>query len=270
MNVCQEIEILIRARYPILYVVSAEELRVQEVVVGIAQRRQKKVFEWSCCTGMVPAGTSIQSVKGRSQATKDPVAALEQVIEFVEPALFIFKDFHPYLTRAHVQVVRRLKEIAQQLKHSYKTIVITSPMVEIPPELEKEITLLNFPLPSRDELSGLLDRIVEEVKPFGQIRIDTESEGRDRLVQAATGLTLAEAENVFAKILVKTERLSGEDVHEVLLEKQQLIRKNGLLEYFDTGENFGDVGGLAVLKDWLQKRSVAFSDEARRYGLPWP
>ncbi|MBI3848887.1 MAG: AAA family ATPase [Verrucomicrobia bacterium] len=270
MNLQQEIETLIRARYPILYIISSEETRVQNMVVEIARQRQKKVFEWSYSVGIVPAGTSIQSQKHRNAATKDPLAALDQVIEQVEPAIFIFKDFHPFLTKNNFAIIRKLKEIALHLKNSFKTIILVSPALEIPTELEKEITVLNFPLPNRDDLAALLDKIVDEVKQFKQVKIDLDEAGRERLLQAALGLTLGEAENVFAKIIVKDERLSGEDVNEVFAEKQQIIRKSGLLEYYATTETFSQVGGMSVLKDWLQKRASSFTDQARAFGLPAP
>src|SRR3989441_6296354 len=263
MNFAQEIETLIRARYPILYIVSAEEARVQELVVDIAQRRQKKVYEWSVNTGIVPAGTSIQSQKHRNAPTKDPSLALDEVIDLVEPALFVFKDFHPYLARNNHAVIRKLKEIALQLKNSFKTIILVSPLLEIPTELEKEVTVLNFPLPSREDLSALLDKIIEDVSGFKQVKIDLDEAGRERLLQAALGLTLGEAENVFAKIIVKDKRLSGDDVNEVFAEKQQIIRKSGLLEYYATNETFSSVGGLAVVKGWLQKRAGAVSYAVR-------
>jgi ATP-dependent 26S proteasome regulatory subunit len=270
MKIQQEIETLIRARYPILYIVSSEETRVQQCVLDIASARQKKAFEWSFTTGIVPAGTSIQSQKSRNPATKDPLTALDHVIEQVEPAVFIFKDFHPFLTRGNFAVIRKLKEIALHLKNSFKTIILVAPTMEIPMELEKEITVLSFPLPARDEISHLLDRILEDVRQFRQVRIDLDNESRERLLQAALGLTLSEAENVFAKVIVRDERLSGADVNEVFAEKQQIIRKSGLLDYYSTDETFEHVGGLAVLKDWLQKRAVAFSDRARDFGLPAP
>jgi len=270
MNFQTELETLIRARYPILYIVSSEEMRVQNLAVDIARKRQKKVFEWSYSTGIVPAGTSIQSQKHRNVATKDPLAALDQVIEQVEPAIFVFKDLHPFLTKSNFAVTRKLKEIALHLKNSFKTILLVSPVLEIPTELEKEITVLNYPLPSREDLSALLDKILDDVKQFKQVKIDLDDAGRERLLQAALGLTLGEAENVFAKIIVKDERLSGEDVNEVFAEKQQIIRKSGLLEYYATNESFANVGGLAVLKDWLHKRAVAFTSEARAFGLPAP
>jgi ATP-dependent 26S proteasome regulatory subunit len=270
MTFQSELEILVRARYPILYIITSEEMRVQNLVVEIARKRQKKVFEWSCTTGIVAAGSSIQSQKNRNTSTRDPLVALDHIIDQVEPALFIFKDFHPFLTRNNYAIIRRLKEIALHLKNSFKTIVLVSPVMEIPTELDKEITVLNHPLPSKEDLSELLDRILADLKQFKQMEIDLDDSSRDRLLQSALGLTLSEAENVFAKIIVKGERLSAENVTEVFAEKQQIIRKSGLLEYCATSENFAQIGGLAVLKDWLNKRAVAFSSDARAFGLPAP
>ena len=270
MNFQTEIETLIRARYPILYIITSEEMRVQNLLVEIAAKRQKKVFEWTYSNGIVPAGTSIQSQKNRNGATKDPLAALDQVIEQVEPAIYLFKDFHPFLSRSNFAIIRKLKDIALHLKNSFKTIVLISPVMEIPAELDKEITVVNFPQPTKEDLAELLDKILGEVRELKQVQIDLGDEGRDRLLQAALGLTLGEAENVFAKIIVKNQRLSSEHVNEVFAEKQQIIRKSGLLEYYAANEDFASVGGLTVLKDWLNKRVVAFTDEARAFGLPSP
>jgi ATP-dependent 26S proteasome regulatory subunit len=270
MNFRNEIETLIRARYPILYIITSEEMRVQNLIVEIAAGRQKKVFEWTYSNGIVPAGASIQSHKSRNGATKDPLAALDQVIEQVEPAIFLFKDFHPFLAKNNFAIIRKLKDIALHLKNSFKTIILISPVMEIPAELDKEITVLNFPQPTKEDLAEMLDKIIGEVQDRKQVRIELDPEGRERLLQAALGLTLGEAENVFAKIIVKGQRLSGENVNEVFAEKQQIIRKSGLLEYYAANEDFSNVGGLAVLKDWLNKRAVAFTDEARAFGLPAP
>ena len=270
MNFDAEIETLIRARYPILYIISSEEMRVQSLLVEIAGKRQKKVFEWTCTSGLVPVGASIQSQKSRNAATKDPLAALDLVIEQVEPAIFLFKDFHPFLTRNNYPVIRRLKDIALHLKNSFKTIVLISPVMEIPAELDKEITVLNFPQPAKEDLGVLLDKILEDVRDHKQVQVRLDEEGRERLLQAALGLTLGEAENVFARIIVKEQSLGAEHVNEVFAEKQQIIRKSGLLEYYAANEDFASVGGLSVLKDWLKKRAVAFTAEARAFGLPPP
>jgi ATP-dependent 26S proteasome regulatory subunit len=266
----EEIETLIRARYPILYVITSEEMRVESLLVEIAAKRQKKIFEWTCSSGLVPAGSSIQSQRSRNASTKDPLGALDLIIDQVEPAIFVFKDFHPFLTRQNIAVIRRLKDIALHLKNSFKTIVIVSPVMEIPPELEKEMTVLNFPQPAKEDFAALLEKILEDVREFKQVKIELDEPGRERLLQAAMGLTLAEAENVFAKILVKYQRLSSEHITEVFAEKQQIVRKSGLLEYYSADEDFAQVGGLAVLKDWLNKRSRAFTAEAHDFGLPPP
>jgi adenylate kinase family enzyme len=270
MTFQHEIETLIRARYPILYVITSEEMRVQNILVEIAGKRQKKVFEWTYSSGIVPAGTSIQSQKTRNPSTKDPLAALDLVIDQVEPAIFLFKDFHPFLTRNNFAIIRRLKDIALHLKNSFKTIVLISPVMEIPAELDKEITVINFPQPTREDLAALLDKIIDEVRQIKQVRIELDEEARERLLQAALGLTLGEAENVFAKIIVKDQCLRGDHVNEVFAEKQQIIRKSGLLEYYAASEDFSTVGGLSVLKEWLNKRVVAFTAEAHAFGLPAP
>jgi hypothetical protein len=270
MNFVRELEILIRARYPLIYVVSSEEARVADALAEIALKRQKKVLEWSCTMGLTAAGTSIQSQKARSAATREPLQALDAVIDLVEPAIFFFKDFHPFLRAGNHAVLRKLKEIALHLKNSYKTIVLVAPVQEIPVELEKEITVLNHPLPTSEELSELVDRIAEDMRKFSQVRVELAGADRERLLQAALGLTLGEAENVFARILVQEERLTGADVAAVFAEKQQIIRKSGLLEYCAAGETIEGVGGLALLKDWLRKRALAFSDQAREFGLPAP
>lgn len=267
----QEIEVLIRARYPIIYIVSWEEIRVQNFLVQIAKKRRKKAFQWSFTTGILPAGSAIQSHKHTNAATKDPLAALNQVIENMEPAIYIFNDFHPFLHKNNFAIIRRLKELAFYLKDSYKTAVILSPMLTIPPELEKEITVVDFPLPKVHDFAKLIDKIQEDVVDNPSISICMSGEHREKLLQAALGLTLNEAENVFAKILVtKGGKLSSEDVDMVFAEKKQLIRKSGLLEYYESQEGLNSIGGLQELKAWLRKRGRAFSAKARKFGLPVP
>jgi MoxR-like ATPase len=270
MNLLEEIEVLVRARYPLLYVVSGEEARVDAALAEVARRVGKPLYEWSCTTGLAPAGAPAPAARARTAATRDPQAALDLVLEQVEPALFVFKDLHPFLNRHQPAVTRRLREIARHLKDTRKTLVLLSPTLELPAELEKDVTVLHFPLPGRADLEVLLDRILREVEPGGQVRVDLDPEGRERLLQAARGLTLNEAENVFARILVRHCGLSGAEVAEFLAEKRQLIRKNGLLEYYDTVESFATVGGLTALKAWLAKRGAAFTPAARAYGLPPP
>ena len=265
-----ELEVLIRARYPLIYVVSWEELRVLAQVLKIASKLNKNVFEWSVNTGLVPAGTNIQSQKQRDTATQDPLIALGNVIEHVEPALYVFKDFHPFLKSQNMSVIRRLREVASSLKNTYKTIVIVSPMFDIPAELEKDITIVDFDLPRENDFTALLDQIIDEVKANPKLNVNVNGRMRESIVHALLGLTLAEAENVLAKALVQHRGFGNESLEVINAEKKQIIRKSGLLEYYDTEETMSSVGGLDALKNWLVKRSLVFSDQAREYGLPAP
>ena len=265
-----ESEILIRARYPLIYVVTWEEQRLLRQVTDIASRLNKKVFEWSVTTGLVPAGTSIQSQKQKDAASQDPLVALDQVIEHVEPSLYVFKDFHPFLKAQNMSVVRRLREIAANMKNTFKTIVVVSPMFQMPPELEKDLTVVDYSLPGKREFSVLLGRIIDEVKNNPKLNVQTDAKTREQIIHSLLGLTLAEAENVLAKTLVQNRGLGQNSVEVIHGEKKQIIRKSGLLEYYDAEESMESVGGLDALKNWLIKRSVAFTDRAREFGLPAP
>ena len=265
-----ELELLIRARYPLIYVVSWEEQRVVSLVSKIAARLEKKVLEWSVTTGLVPAGTSIQSQKHRDSATQDPLVAFDEVIDRVDPALYVFKELHPFLNNQNTAVIRRLREVASSLKNTYKTIIIISPMLEIPAELEKDLTVVDFDLPREGDFSVLVERIIQEVKGNPKLNVRMDARVKEEVVHALLGLTLAEAENVLAKTLVQHRGLGAKSVEVILSEKKQAIRKSGLLEYYDSEESLESVGGMDALKTWLTKRGVAFTDEARAYGLPAP
>ncbi len=201
----------------------------------------------------------------RDEATRDPLAALDFVMESRDQAVFLLKDFHPFLN--DTSLVRRLRDLTYALKTSYKTLILLSPLLKLPPELEKEITVVDYGLPSLEDLGHLLDSIIELVKANPQVTTELTTQDREQVLSAAQGLTATEAENVFAKSLVEKRKF---DVDVILSEKEQIIRKSAILEYYRTSDAFADVGGLDLLKDWMDKRTVAFSEKARDYGLPAP
>lgn len=254
-----EIDTLVRARYPIIYVVSWEEKRVEDAIRAIAGSRGKKMYTWSITQGM---GINPQM---RDDATRDPLAALDFIMDSRDQAIFILKDFHSYVSDN--AIIRRLRDLTSALKTSYKTLVILSPVLKLPSELEKEITVVDYPLPNTDDLDMLLEGIIQSVKSNRQIETNLAPENREQLLKAAQGLTANEAENVFAKSLVEKHAF---DVDVVVSEKEQIIRKSGLLEYYRATEAFADVGGMDSLKQWLHTRSYSFSEKAREFGLPQP
>ncbi|MHC4477723.1 MAG: AAA family ATPase [Planctomycetota bacterium] len=265
-----ELEVLIRARYPLIYVISWEEQRLIKQVSEIASKLGKNVFEWSLTTGLVAAGTSVQSQKHRDTATQDPLVALDSVIEQVDAALYVFKDFHPFLKGQNMAVVRRLREVAASMQNTYKTIVIVSPMFQLPPELEKDLTVIDFDLPKERDFAFLLKRIINEVKDNPKLNVNVTRDVAGQIIRALLGLTLTEGENVLAKTLVQQRGLGESSLAVINSEKEQIIRKSGLLEYYSAEENLDSIGGLDALKSWLIRRSVAFTNRAREFGLPAP
>ena len=261
----KELDIYIRARYPLLWVVTPEEKRALQEIDDLAKEQRKPLFVWSATAGLVnPA------VPNRADATKrDPLALLTAILDEPEAGLWVLRDFHPFL-RDHT-VVRRLREAAFGLEASAKTVILLGPVLKIPPELEKEITVVDFALPAADQLSAQLEQIIATSSQHGSIQIDLDRRQRGRLVQACLGLTASEAGNAIAKAIIQAGgRLDGNAVEAVTAEKQQIIRKSGLLEFYSSDERLTGVGGLNILKEWLRKRVRAFSEEARAFGLPEP
>ena len=261
-RVDKDIEHLMRARYPLIYVLSSEERRVEDSIRRVLGNREKekgvktKVYTWSVTEG-VRIGTEAQG------DSKDPIKALRFVLEAKkdERAIFILRDLHAF--QKNPEVVRLLRDLARALKETLKTVFLISPLLIIPPELDKEVAVVEYPLPELAEIGQILDRVMTMVPnkapPSGQ--------EREHIVEAALGLTADEAENVFAKSLVQTGTF---DIDVILSEKERIVRKGGVLEFFRTQEKMENIGGLDQLKSWLRKRQGAFSEEARNFGLPRP
>jgi len=258
-----ELELLIRSRYPIIWVETAEESRASKLVETVAGRLGKRIFHWDCLGDIREGNSSVPD-------TATPERAIEHVRKSNERAVFILHDLHPYLAPEQPSVIRRLRQAGFDLRRSYKTLVIISPVASIPPELEKQVTLLDLPLPGHEDLMALLRRVLKSVKDHPDLKVDADERLLERVVKAALGLTLVEAESLFLKAAVSDKRFGPEDISLILAEKRQVLRKTGVLDYFDTEETMRNVGGLEKLKSWLDNRRDAFSEEARRFGLPQP
>lgn len=261
----EELEILVQAQYPIIYLVTSEEERAEQAIAKIAQvkTQHRRVCVWTATHGMVEYGQSRQTADHR---TANAETAIRDVITKKEPGIYVFKDFHPFLDNiTNAVVVRWLRDAVVSFKQTEQTIILMSPVRQIPIEIEKDIVVLDFPLPDLADLNQVLSHQLEKIK---NRRITATV--REKLLKAALGLTKDEAEKVYRKAYVKANKLTEEEVEIVLSEKKQLIRRNGILEYIEEDETIDSVGGLEELKRWLKQRSDAFTERAREYGLPQP
>ena len=263
----RDLDTLIRARYPLLWLVTWEEQRLDGILGTLAETHGKALLAWSVTKGLRRIGGARTAAPAEAGA-QSPVEALAAIERLSEPALVVLKDFHPYLQDP--TVVRALRELAQALKSTYTTVILLSPTLAIPPELEKEVSVVDVPLPSFQDLYALLKEIAGVVRQSQRATVELTRPEAEQLVKAALGLTLSEAENAFAKGIAADGKLDRADVALVLDEKRQVIRKSGLLEYFPIEERLASVGGLSELKRWLDRRGAAFGEAARRFGLPEP
>lgn len=266
---------LIRARFPLLSITTAEETRVlAEIAVVLGDRATlsppRTVYTWTTSSGLAPLGQPPLA------DTRTPHAALAAAAGLAGPCAVVMFDLHPWLGSAQVppdtQLVRALKDTVRYFKDgsSPRTLILISPLANIPAELESVITLLDFPLPDEQYLRQMLSRMVERNTSAGALRTDLGADGLERLAKAARGLTAFEAENAFARAMVDDGSLTVDDVAVIAEEKSQIIRKSGVLEVVSSSIKLSDIGGLGNLKAWLTKRNGSWLDSARAYGLPAP
>lgn len=263
----REMEELIRARYSLIYLVTWEEDRARRLLIDLAANMKKFLYEWSITDGLRSMNGTPES-RTSAKRLREPLAVLNEILQADVSGIYILKDFHTYLEAP--EIVRQLRDLASALRRSRKTIVILSPTLKVPPEMEKALTIIDMPLPSYGDLSELLEHTIRSGAANKKFDVRLSAADRDAMVKAAMGLTLTEAENAFAHAIVLDKTLDREDVKAVAAEKRQVIRKSGLLEFYEVTEDLSGVGGMDMLKDWLHKRVRAFSPEAREYGLPQP
>jgi len=257
----REVEDLIKARYPLIYLVSSEEARVEKALREFALKKERKLAAWSITRGFV---TLAGELKGGD--VKDPIKALDHIAGVEGKAVFILRDFHAFVDNP--QVVRKLRDLAHDLpRKSQKSVILLSPVLKIPPELEKEVSVIDWDLPDRNEIDGIIGRMLQELPAGVEPGEAGDPAGRERIVEAALGLTYTETENVLSKSIVRCKTF---DIPTILGEKKHIIRKSGILEYYEAQESLDDIGGLETLKAWLQKRRNAFTHKAREFGLPLP
>ena len=263
----------IKARYAVLVIESFEEERVLRELQGIAQSINHELYIWNSTDGVTYANGSNAS----QEKTLDFTAALRfcenRAKEQGSRNIFVFCDADSHLnSKAPAVNRRRLRDFAMNIrKKGYvSNCIIIAPTFEITTDLQKEITLVDFPLPSREEVKDIITSFLNNYKGMQGVTIDVNNELLEKFVDASVGLTKLEIDNSFARALVSNKRIDASDLKGILSEKKQIIRKTGILEYIDSQLNLNDVGGLQTLKKWLELRSHCFGDEALKYGVKPP
>ena len=314
MSLKNDLEMHIRAKYPLICIETHEEYRVLQILAETASvfaetagagGQSRKLLFWSVTRGLLDLTENLaEIISGEMKVVEgqqitvqknqdgnydickvepitgpaDPYQILEEIQHYPEGGIFVLVDYHQYLRQQNPDPItlRKVRDLFGDLKDTRKTVVLVAPRLDLPGDLEKEITYLDLPLPNRDELGAMLDQAVQEIREIAEEGDERTKEAlavlepqladRDKIVSAAAGLTRAEWENVVAKCFVQ-RRLETTLINQ---EKKQIVKKGGLLEFFETPESMASVGGLDNLKEWVRKARLRFTPQAKAFGLTPP
>ena len=259
MNFVNDLIILLKARYPIIYIYTPEEERVEYLLKFITKKHvSRSYYSWDFIDGY--SGNPNDDGFG----ARNPLQALE-IVDKLTPetgAIFALKDYDNFLK--DFSVTRKLKNLSKSLKTQPKNIIIISNEGAVPDNLTDIITVLEFPLPTYDEICDELSRLGNSLKQEIHDQLISD------LASACQGLTFERIRRVLSRIIAQSGEITELSTSLILEEKKQIIKQSQLLEFCDTSKKLSDLGGLNNFKNWLGRRADAFSKPARDYGLPYP
>ncbi len=264
-----------------IYLPTWEEERALKTIFRIGTdtafiKTARDIFVWRITTGIerIEVETDITAGGKPEKDTSDPMKALDFIQKYNKPAMLILLDFHVYFDsrKPEAKVIRKVRDTVNMLKGGMvpKNVILLSPRLILPNELQKDITIVDFDLPDYRDIKQSLKRIINDNRGNTKIRFDLDENSSEELARAAQGLTLQEAENAFARAIVERGCLDKDSRDIIVEEKRQIIKKTGVLEYIQSDLNLDDVGGLGNLKKWLLKRNNSWQARAAKYSLPAP
>lgn len=257
----------ISAGFACLYAVSHEEERITLEIRKMAKDLDYTLWSWTVTDGL-------KSVDGEVlKDTGDPLKALVAFIDhdkgkggapsgkqIKNKSIVVLKDFHMFLKPANAFIVRRLKEAIMIGRASNRHLIILGCQLNLPPELEKELTVIEFDLPTRAELEVVATQIAKSAKQ--ELNGNT-----DKILDAGSGLTTGEFADALAYSIVETKKMDPKVISRI---KADTIKKNGILEIVTNVVTLDDIGGLDLAKADLFSKRNSFTQEAKEYGLPTP
>jgi SpoVK/Ycf46/Vps4 family AAA+-type ATPase len=253
----QQLDTYFRSRCTLIVIATTEEERALEEVMIACAMTKRSCMKWDLALGLREAGS-------KPTRQMDPKTLLESIGTSTGKVVYVLHDFHEVWRDPGFR--RQLRSLSQTLRTSEATIVVTIPRNEVPEELKDEAVVVDLPIPDEKEIDELLTRITS-----GQaVNVNLNENSRRKLVQAALGLSIAQARRAFSEALISGNGLDDDSIQFVLSEKKQVLRQSEALEFYSSNETMDNVGGLEKLKSWLRDRERAFSKEAIEYGLPAP
>lgn len=246
--------------HPLIYVQTWEESRMERLAQHLAKTfygQPAPLGVWSVVEGLVVDGRAVPD-------TKDPVKALEAILAAQGKGFYVMKDFLA-ASDGRPEIVRRLRDVYRALKDRGRHVFLVSPRFGLPEEVKKEVYIVEYELPDDSEIVRLIDANVRK-----RLGAEVDEASVKRLALALRGLTADEIGHVLSKVFAQRKTFTEEAFSEILAEKEQMSKKEGVLEFVPPRFSLEDVGGYETLKEWLRKRQALFSKEALDAGIPIP
>ena len=283
------LKVLLDSSTPIVAMETVEEVRAVRLVRAACAALNLAAFEWTIASGLVRCGSDVGEVVAEergfastsSAGAHEALANSKAIYNSREPAqmlanlegisiggAFILKDLHRHMEDP--VVVRRLRDVGQMFSENRRTIILTSPKLDIPPELRGLVEFLDLPLPDRRRLRQIIDEVVVRISRDHTLQRKLDANGYDAVVESLRGLTEEESERTLSQALVARYALCPEIASDVLETKKAVLRRSEMLEFVEAGEALSGVGGMDNLKRWLALRRGAWEDAARAFGLEPP
>ena len=301
-NPLERLKVLINSSTSIVVMETVEEPRAVSLVRQACSDLNMAVFEWTIADGLVRSGSkasaasalpnyakSVPIPQGNSEDsrlaravlssftsdvpaqksaiynTTDPVQALANMESMTVEAVFILKDFHRHMDNP--VVVRRLRDVGQKFSANRRTLVLTAPSIDMPPEIAGLVEFLDLPLPDAARLHRIIRETYTRMAETHTLKLQLDSQGVDAMAANLRGLTEEEAERAISRTVVGRLALSVDCITDVLDAKKALLKRSEMLEFVDTTDTMASVGGLENLKKWLAQRRGSWDDHAREFGL---
>jgi SpoVK/Ycf46/Vps4 family AAA+-type ATPase len=247
--------------HPIVYVQTWEEGRVERLVAHLAKTFYGKPSAygiWSIVDGLHEDGKAVAG-------THDPLKAIEKIMAGTGPGFYLMKDL-PSAMDGRADLTRRLRDAYRALKDKGRFLFLVSPRLYIPEDAKKEVFYIEYELPDESEIDKILEGSLKgRLDPDG-----LPDEDRKKLALGLKGLTADEIGHLLAKVFAGRKKFDDDSFQEVLNEKEQMSKKDGILEFVAPKFSLGDMGGYDNLKEWLLKRKALFTKEAVDAGVPLP
>ena len=274
-DLTESLRLKTEAGVPIIQLISNEFQRTLGHVIGSAKRNgasNKPVFVWNATEGLKRWKYDEYSFEEEKKSVTNPLDVLDWFLSTNcdDDSILLMEDLHLYFDDEGIRrsLISQLRIIGKgHMAERNKNLILYQPMRSLPPELDKDVYIMDVPLPSKRVLSQILETTVE--KHLGEeYRIDDDT--KSQLAEAAKGLTHLEADHAFAEVSINKKKMTLDEIPDIIAEKEQIIKKGGILEYFHPTEGLNDIGGMDNLIKWLKRRRLGLEPGAQDFGLTAP